>query len=307
MPAMDMRAAMRTDARFQGPWRKVVALAVGALMALSAIRALPTAAAAAHLVTSALRRGAALAALRNWPRLQTPYFTVYYQTGEAAQARVVAQVADRQFPPIARDFGLALTGPRRPLVVSSRGQMLAEAGGEVSVPPLGLYAFGVIWLLEPSAFLSPGPGLAARYAARGPVAHELTHLGNDLDSAGRDPVWLDEGIAQYEDWRLTGYLWRGPGSAFGPGDYTWRQIAGDFYGLPDQPLAFHEAFAAAALLCGHGPGDCVRILRDIGHGMSVVTAVRRVDGPGVAQQLVSGALWSRGAQPPSDPSRAPAP
>ena len=207
---------------------------------------------------------------------------------------------------MARDFGILGSG-RHPLVVATAAQMQRAAAGAVTAPPLGLYVNGVIWLLEPSAFLPAGPGLEAQYAAQGPVVHELTHLANDLDSAGRDPVWLDEAISQYEDWRITGYVWVAPGAGFNGTTYTLAQLERGFYALPNQPLAFHQAFAAAALLCGQGPGVCVRILHLLGNGKSLPQAVTAAAGPRVAGALASGAAWQAGWTPPWPPQAAPAP
>ena len=307
MPDMAAQVVSHPNARLvAAPRRWLAGFAAAVLVLGAAWFVWPTVAAEAHAARATVHRAVTLAALSGRPRLTTPYFTVYYPQGDLAQAQIVASAADSAYPRVARDFGIAASG-RHPLVVATASEMQRVVGTAVTAPPLGLYECGVIWLLEPAAFLPAGPGLATEYATQGPVTHELTHLANDLDSAGRDPVWLDEAIAQYEDWRLTGYVWVAPDSGFGGATYTLAQLEGGFYALPNQALAFHQAFAAATLLCGQAPGVCVQILHLLGDGRSLSQAVTQAAGPRAAAALADGAAWPAGWTPPWPPRAAPAP
>lgn len=266
----------------------------------------PSVAATAHVATEAARRAGTLASLRDWPRMQTPEFTVYYPVGAGTQADIVAAVADTYYPQVAADFGIAHSG-RHVIVVLSAAQMLQLAGPGTSAPPLGIYNYGVVWLLEPSAFLPSGAGLEASYAAQGPVPHELTHLADDLASAGRIPRWLDEGIAQYEEWRLNGYVWRQSDNSFSLPTYTWNQLSADFVNLPNQAMAYRQALAAATLICGEGQGTCVHVLHLLAQGTSVNAALDAVIGPRPLGRLEAGAAWPAGWRPAWTRQTAPAP
>ncbi len=242
--------------------------------------------------------------LRAWPRLHQGGLTVYYAPGLGSQADIVVAAARLALPQVLRDFALPADTPAV-LVVADAAQIQRHTG---AVDVLGAYAGGVIWLLPPSAFLRAGAGLAAAYDATGPVVHELTHLADNLTAGRLPPIWLDEGLAAYEDWRLTGYVWVQAHSGFGGPTYNWQQLSGPgFYHLPDQALAFRQALAAVAAICGSGPGACDRLLGDMRSGMSTDGALQAVLGRAGFAALQAGADWRPGRAPVAGAPPPPAP
>lgn len=242
--------------------------------------------------------------LRTWPRLYQGGLTVYYAPGLASQADIVAADARLVLPQVLRDFALPADTPAV-LVVADAAQIQRHTG---AADVLGAYEAGVIWLLPPAAFLPTGAGLAAAYDASGPVVHELTHLADNLAAGRLPPIWLDEGLAAYEDWRLTGYVWVQAGSGFTSGTYNWQQISGPgFYRLPDQALAFRQALAAVVAICGSGPGSCDRLLADMRSGMGTDRALQVVLGPASFAALRAGADWRPGQAPSAGAPSPPAP
>jgi|GEM_PF-5132341 len=266
---------------FWGPLRPAAAVAAGA--------------------TNAVLRGAerqkVLLQVRSWPHLAGGGFNIYYAPGLGADAAVVAAAARTYYPEVLRDYGLAPGAAPAVLVVLSSADMARYVGAGSGDPPLGAYYEGVVWLLAPSAFLPPGPDLAGRYAQDGPVAHELTHLADDLRSGGRIPAWFDEGLAQYEDWRLTGYVWTQADNGFGGSVYSWTQLTQGFAQLPDAALAYRQALAATASVCRAGPGTCTAVLRDLRAGMSMDKALLRTVGASGLAALEAGTAWRPGTAP----------
>lgn len=251
----------------------------------------------AHVALRSARHDGALLTVRGWPHEASAHFVTYYQPGEASAAATVIQAAETDYPIIAADFDLPRAGARHALVVVSADAMARHVTGTSDDPPLGAYYDGVVWLLAPSAFLAPGPDLAQRYDQAGPVAHELTHLADDISSGGRIPPWFDEGLAQYEDWRLTGYVWVEDDNSFGDQTYSWNQLAIDFVSLPNQALAYRQALAATARICRVGPGVCVHVLNALRHGASLPVALSGVLGSRGLTALESGAAWQPGREP----------
>lgn len=288
---MESQATRRRALRPAGP----LAAAVVALVLLVPLRPVVAAvsAGANRLRLAALRATVELR-LRGWPRLSSPDLTVYYQPGLAADASIVAATARRDAPEVSADFGLPPTTPAT-LVVVSAAQLARDTGVHGTV---GDYYEGVLWLLAPSAFLPAGRGLQARYERTGPVVHELTHQDDDLAAGGLPPVWFDEGLAEYEDWRLTGYVWAPPAGSFAPGTYSWAELtAPGFYRLPDQALAFRQALAAVAAVCRTGPGTCDRVLSGLRSGVGLDQALRAAIGLKALTALQSGSAWRPGTAP----------
>ncbi len=284
---------------------------LGALLAAVLVFLLPfpTLRAAAVTGASSLQRTAGRleveSRLHGWPELRGAGFSLRYPAALASQAPVVAAAIARFAPEVLHDYGLTPAEAPVQAVLVTPAEMQRFVGGPAGDAPLGAFYEGVVWLLAPEAFLPPGPGLAAAYAQGGPVAHELTHLADAVASGGRTPPWLDEGLAQYEDWRLTGYVWSAAG--FSAGTYSWSQLNGNFYALPNIALAYRQALAATATLCRAGPGTCVGILHALRSGEPLSQALRGAVGPDGLGRLQAGADWLPGTAPQPGPGAGPVP
>lgn len=297
---MDTLVAPRRRPPALGPLALLLAVLL-LLAPLPAVRA--DAASAAAAAQRASGRAEVALRLRDWPQLHGPGFTLRYPAALAGQAPVVAAALARYEPEVMADFGLPSSGVSAVLVTPS--EMARDVGAPGGDPPLGAFYEGVVWLLAPEAFLPPGPGLTRAYELDGPAAHELTHLADAEVSGGRVPAWLDEGLAQYEDWRLTGYVWTGAGFS-GP-VYSWAQLTRQFETLPNVALAYRQALAATADVCRQGPGTCVSVLRALRSGESVTTALEHAVGAGGLARLESGPAWGPGTAPQPGPGAGPAP
>ncbi len=307
----------RHTERSQPPARSKLPLALGALTLLGAVGAwfvvggtAPTLArleVGGQAAQRVLNQDRLRLTLGSWPHFSSPHFVTYYGPGLADMAHLVTDTAARDYARVFADFALPVSGPRQLLVVVSPAEMARYVGGPSANPPLGAYYDGAVWLLAPTAFLRQGPHLGARYAATGPTAHELTHLADALVSGGRTPVWLDEGLAQYEDWRLTGYVWQGPDSGFGGRVYSWAQITDHFAQLPNQALAYRQALAATASICRGGRGVCLHILQALRRGVAWPQAIQAATGRAALRSLEAGAAWRPGSAPRTGARAGPAP
>lgn len=237
---------------------------------------------------------AALVRWRVWTTTQG--LRVYYTPGDGAQAGIVVGALQHFYPEVMADFGLP-QGGAWPVVVCSPAQMVRLVGGPADDPPLGAYYRGVVWLLAPSAVVGPAATVAS-YERLGPVAHELTHLAEGLIAGGRVPAWLNEGIAQYEDWRLSGYVWVSGANRFDQATYSWDELtSGNFYALPNQALAYRQALAVTAVICREGQGACGRLLRALRAGEAAPQAIATITGMRELRALAAGAAWKAGSGP----------
>ncbi len=223
------------------------------------------------------------------PRLTSAHFVVYYPRGFHHDAEIVDTTLEQYYPQVWKDYGLKEGTTHWPVVVESEREMVRTFGAD---PPIGAYWQGTLWFLAPSMWLAEGPSMASAYAKDGPVPHELTHLTNDIVGDGRVPIWLDEGLSQYEDWELSGYVWYVPSrNSFSLPKYSWGQLTGNFYGLPDQPMAFRQVVAATAAICRAGSGVCLKVVEQIGRGETAMTAIRSVLGQRAFVRWYRGLYW----------------
>jgi hypothetical protein len=289
----------------------VLVLALAALLALrTALGAAPAPRLAlgtdVHDAVRAVARDQALGAVAGEPSIRTAHFIIKYPAGDGADAAIVASQVERAYAFVFSRMG---GRPADPVVV--RVETRAALAADLSVPPeqdpLGAYWRGVIWLLTPSAYL---PGSAAQrqaaFATVGPVAHELTHLADDDITGGRMPAFLDEGMAQYIQWRFSGYLWLQASNTFCQPHYSWSQLVSDFDSLPNQALAYRESFAVVRAVEDASPHAAARMMAAISTGATPSQAVRDAVGARDAAALAAGSAWTCGSGRPAHAAAAPA-
>jgi hypothetical protein len=280
--------------------RRILTAIVAVLAVLVAVRALAGTSSSPRLALGTdvhdaarlIAREQVLADVASEPSLRTQHFIIKYPQGDAADAGIVAGQVERAYSFV---FGQLGGAPAQPVVIrlESRAALASDLSVAPSQDPLGAYWRGVVWLLTPSAYL-PG-NLAQRtaaFAAVGPVAHELTHLADDDLTGGRMPPFLDEGMAQYMQWRFNGYLWLEPDNTFCQPLYSFADLADDFDNLPNQALAYHESFAIVRDIAAASRQGASRLLSAIAAGDSAQAAIAQAAGTRESALLAGGGAWS---------------
>ncbi|MEK6759431.1 MAG: hypothetical protein AABY51_06640 [Deltaproteobacteria bacterium] len=106
--------------------------------------------------------------------------------------------------------------------------------------------------------------------------HEYTHAIVHRLSAGRAPVWLNEGIAQYEEGRTSSSYSTELGEAASAGALRLRALEGSFMGLSSQSAqgAYLVSLSATEYIIREfGLFSVRKILENIGSGMSTPEAI----------------------------------
>jgi hypothetical protein len=278
------------------PWRRFGGWLAGlGLVAAVLWSALPPLAAGLHGLWRDAVRAEATVGVTGEPSLATQHFIIYYPPGYAADARIIANQAEQAYPFVFGQLGGAPAG-RLPIIVESRAGFAQVLHQPARDDPLGAYWRGVVWLLAPQDYLPGDASERARaLAAVGTVVHELTHVADDDLTAGRLPAWLDEGVAQYMQWRWSGYVWREPDNSFCQSLYSWSQLATAFDSLPNQALAYRQSFAVIQALAAGRPDAVRALLTAIGDGQTPERAMAAIVGPQQLARLQAGAAWSCGA------------
>lgn len=181
---------------------------------------------------------------------KSSHFVVAYPATDKAYAQMVSRDAEHIYGPVTSYMGYK--PPAKTLIILEPNEAAIRKAfnwgqGEDAV---GVYYQGVIRLLIPDAWIQGNFAVVQEtFDASGPMAHEFTHLLLDYQTHGNFPHWYTEGLAQFEDERITGYEWiQSSNNLLTQPLYTISQLTGSFYHLANQALAYREALAMVTYL-----------------------------------------------------------
>lgn len=188
-------------------------------------------------------------------------FLFWGTTGDTL-ARRWLDAAEQAYARVSADLGWRIPAPIPIVAHSGGGEMekYAPRGlAPAASPTSALYWRGVIRV---NAAVAADPA--------GPLAHELTHYALDQVAGNRVPRWFSEGLAQWEEFRLTGYWLFDPSAA---PRLPWGQLERQFLSLPEE-VAYGSAFSAVLFLCGEGEEALREAVQALAAGYDFETAVR---------------------------------
>jgi hypothetical protein len=109
------------------------------------------------------------------------------------------------------------------------------------------------------------------------MAHELTHLVVDYLTGGNYPRWFTEGVAQYEEYKLTGFEFQDATGSLQPPFYSMRELTEHFDSMPNQARAYGESLAVIRFIV-HQAGEpaLYQIIAELGRGLDFNQAAIKV-------------------------------
>lgn len=185
----------------------------------------------------------ALAGLAGYAEKESSHFVLWYAPADEAVADLVLETAEWIYEPVTARLGTA-PAEQVPLVLYADRTTLQRAfGWSTGESAVGIYWRGTIRLLSPTAWIHADSAeqLRASYRRLNPIAHELTHYLLDYMTDGNYPHWFSEGLAQWIEYQVTGYLWIEPQSSLNQDLYSYTDLQRRFDQLTNQPLAYRQA------------------------------------------------------------------
>ncbi|HCJ11230.1 MAG TPA: hypothetical protein DHW14_08745 [Clostridiales bacterium] len=224
---------------------------------------------------------------------ESPHFVLHYDESlDGAWAPVVLACAERAHEAVSGRLGWSPAGREEKVPVllhPTRTSLDRQFASRDGLQAVGAYWCGVVQVLSPRLWLAEEPGAAAVAVlwTDGPLVHEYTHYVLDmLVPAAGYPRWFSEGLAQYVEYKETGYLWLGVGvsagllpEADGP-FYSLSELGRDFDGLENTAAAYRAAFLLTAYLVDDSAGwDGLRaLLGEMARGRPFEAALEKVTG-----------------------------
>lgn len=249
---------------------KIVSLLI-ALLALLAVRLPEQIRGQVYAAFREAARGGILLRTYDMHTLEGKHFIVKYRSSDSEYAGLVLVSAERFYKPVADKYGFS-PGAKIPVIVyPTKKELNASFGWSANESAMGVYWAGSIRILSPAAWVAEKDHgeMMEVFTNSGPMAHELTHLVVDYATRGNCPRWFTEGLAQYEEYRLTGFRFNG--GAGGTGEfYPLAGMDREFDSLPDQSLAYRESLSAVEYIVAvHGEGALHEMIDGLSKGWPV--------------------------------------
>ena len=205
-----------------------------------------------------------------WESLESDQFLVRYKSGGEVGAQLVLETAESFYAPVADEYDYQGRGKIPIIVYPSREELNASFGWPASESAMGVYWGGVIRVLSPEVWIPETENKAVVFTESGPMAHELTHLVVDYIANGNYTRWFTEGVAQYHEYKLTGFLFDEPAGSLGQDLYSLQEMNRGFDALPNQALAYRQSLSAVEYIVKfYGEDNLHRIIRELGRGQNM--------------------------------------
>ncbi len=209
-----------------------------------------------------------------WNSVESEYFLVRYKPGPGNEknAKLVLNTAESFLEPIAQRYDYKIKGKIPVILYSSREELNASFGWPASERAMGVYWGGAIRVLSPDEWIDYDKFEEKKtiFESCGPMAHEITHLVIDYRTKGNYPRWLTEGLAQYEEYMLTGFRFTDPAGSLDQDLYPLSKMDKEFDSLPNQSLAYRQSLSAVDYIMKvYGKEKMHMIINDLSQGRSV--------------------------------------
>ncbi len=253
-------------------------------------------------VYSVFREAEARSASRDvagWTSISTPAVEVRFK-GDPVIASLVLETAQEQLDQVSYD--LRFVPQKRILVIlhETREELRDAFGWPASEDAMGVYWGGVVRVLSPRAWVDTNDIaiISARFRAESTLGHEFTHLLLDYMTQGNYPRWFSEGLAQYEEYLISGHVWTEPYVDGKLPYYSYSQMGG-FEKLDDQAKAYNQAFLMVYYMANeYGWERVIGLCRELSTGQSFGAAVQKTYGAGEKELAGRWTVWARALDVP---------
>lgn len=212
---------------------------------------------------------------QNMATYETEHFLVKYTANDADTVMMVAEAAEAAYQPVIEALGSAPSGKTLLLVYADRKEMNRLFGWSGDRGAMGVYWGGVIQLLSPHDWLKSGE--AAEFIRSGPMVHEFTHLVFDHMTNGNYSRWFTEGLAQYMEYKTSGYEWLTATNREPYSLYSQTDLDRNFDNLPDQSRAYRSSLTAIQyIVTVYGEQTLQSIIKQMQQGQSYDKAIVQV-------------------------------
>lgn len=262
-------------------WVKIISIILTLLLALNAfllVRVPDILKGSVYGVLREIARCQMMFKTKNWDQMEDDLFLVRYQ-GDEKSARLVLDTARLYHQRICSDLNYLPSHQIPVLVYPSREELNASFGWPASENAMGVYWGGVIRVLAPEVWISDSDPATVKHIFQqaGPMAHEMTHYVLDYVARGNYPRWFTEGLAQYQEYKMTGFVLSWQEADWEQQElYLFSDMDRNFDALPNQTLAYRQSLAAVEYIVEvYGEVGLNNIIGSLAQGYNFNQALER--------------------------------
>lgn len=227
----------------------------------------------------------------NWYAIDGSGFRVKYQPVDAQVARLVLETAEEAYEDVNQMLDYTPADPVPIFIYPTKETLNNSFGWDASVNAMGVYWAGTIRILSPLEWVEDEEEMTEVFREKGPIVHEYAHLVVDYKTHGNYTRWLTEGIAQYVERELTGFVLpyeEQDGEVW----YSFEKMDADFDLLADQNLAYKQSLLAVDYLVElKGFDGVLKLMDELAQGKDISDALKVVTGQELADFETSFRKW----------------
>jgi len=138
---------------------------------------------------------------------QTEHFTIKYRPEDENIIRDTANMFEESYDAAVEEFGYGSQEKTVVVIYKDQNEFWSYQKAIQGQAVMGLYNMGTIHVLSPNAYKDQEQNAMEFFKKNGPVLHEYTHKVVDELTAGNIELWLTEGLALYEEYKINGTEW----------------------------------------------------------------------------------------------------
>lgn len=138
---------------------------------------------------------------------QTEHFTIKYRQEDENIIRETANMFEESYDAASQQYGYYSSEKTVVIIYKNQDEFWKYQESIRGQAVMGLYNAGTIHVISPNAFLNQEQSSMEYFKKNGPVLHEYTHKVIDELSGGNIELWLTEGLAVYEEYRVYNTEW----------------------------------------------------------------------------------------------------
>lgn len=207
--------------------------------------------------------------LKGFDSVVTPRFIILFKPESRDCIPAVVSAAEKTYDIVGKDFGFYPKNKIPIVVFPDRLSLQSAFNWPEDENTQGVYYRGIIYVQSPGAWIENTQDIERVFFEKGPMVHEYTHLVVDVLTGGNHTRWFTEGVAQYEERRVTGYTLDDDFEIDRDFTYAYEDIMHSFDNLPDVPGAYLGALEMTDILADNdGVHELKRVMLLLKNGHS---------------------------------------